>query len=242
MPLGYGTVRDYCDSVDHIPIVSRRQRDLKDLQRPWMIKAILGLCHPGARLLEIGGGEPLSAQILSELGYKVTIVDPYDGSGNGPSDFYRFRTDFPAIRFFRSRLTAASVGLQPSSFDCIFSISVLEHIPEPDLAALFSGIRKFLRPGALSIHAVDYVLDGKLELFHREQLISIHCYQGNLQDDPPPSLLREHAELMTRIRLDADVYFLGPEGHNLWRGTVEYGEYPYQKVTSIYSVKTLKSH
>ena len=40
-PLGYGTVRDYCDSFDHLGPLATLNGDLKDLQRPWMLKAIL---------------------------------------------------------------------------------------------------------------------------------------------------------------------------------------------------------
>ena len=39
--LAYGTVRDYCDSCDHLPYLSNYQGDLKDFQRPWTVKAIL---------------------------------------------------------------------------------------------------------------------------------------------------------------------------------------------------------
>src|SRR5207248_2905039 len=76
----YGTVRDYCDSCDNLPWLSSVQNDLKDLQRPWTVKATLGLLPPGSRLLEIGAGQPLVAAWLANLGYRVTIVDPYDGS------------------------------------------------------------------------------------------------------------------------------------------------------------------
>src|SRR5712692_5097989 len=73
----YGTVRDYCDSCDHLPWLSSAQNDLKDLQRPWTVKAALGLLAPGSRLLEIGAGQPLVAAFLAELGYDVTVIDPY---------------------------------------------------------------------------------------------------------------------------------------------------------------------
>src|SRR4051794_19670161 len=55
----YATVRDYCESVDHLPQVTPLDGDLKNVQRPWAIKAILANLPPPARLLEIGGGEPI---------------------------------------------------------------------------------------------------------------------------------------------------------------------------------------
>src|SRR5712664_1915654 len=82
--LSYGTVRDYCDSADFFPQLDRHQKDLKTVERPWAVKAILNRVPPGGRLLEIGSGEPLAAATLAGLGYDVTVCDPFDGSGNGP--------------------------------------------------------------------------------------------------------------------------------------------------------------
>ena len=43
-------------------------------------KLFFNAVAPPARLLEIGGGEPIVSGLLNELGYDVTLVDPYDGS------------------------------------------------------------------------------------------------------------------------------------------------------------------
>ena len=102
-PLAYGTVRDYCDSCDHLPRLSTLQNDLKDLQRPWTVKAALGLLPPGSRLLEIGAGQPLVAALLAELGYDVTVIDPYDGSGRGPTEVENFMQLYPNIRIIRDQ-------------------------------------------------------------------------------------------------------------------------------------------
>ncbi len=102
-PFDYGTVRDYCDSCDHLPCLSTLQNDLKDLQRPWTVKAALGLLPPGSRLLEIGAGQPLVAALLAELGYDVTVIDPYDGSGRGPTEVENFMQLYPNIRIIRDQ-------------------------------------------------------------------------------------------------------------------------------------------
>ena len=239
-PLSYGTVRDYCDSIDHVPVLSTRQKDLKDLQRPWVVKAILGLCPPGSKLLEIGAGEPLAAQILLELGYKVVVVDPYDGSGRGPVEYDLYRTQYPAVELHRALFTPDLPGLERASFDCIFSISVLEHIHEPTLGLVFQGIHTFLKPDGLSLHAIDHVLSGRDRAFHRQQLISILSHQSELHGDPPQTLLSEYADLLEGIQSDEDLYLLSAESHNLWRGAVAYDEFPYRKVISVHSCKTLK--
>ena len=148
-PLDYGTVRDYCDSFDHLRPLATLNGDLKDLQRPWMLKAILSRVGArdgarrgarGARLLEIGAGEPFVADLLQRLGHEVWIVDPYDGSGNGPLELDRFRGECRDLRFVREQFSAATRKLKPASFDCIYSISVLEHVPAAGLTGVMAGL------------------------------------------------------------------------------------------------------
>ena len=56
----YATVRDYCESLDHLPQITGLDGDLKNVQRPWAVKALLRSVPSPARVLEIGGGEPTS--------------------------------------------------------------------------------------------------------------------------------------------------------------------------------------
>ena len=41
-PLSYGTVRDFADSLDNLGGLARANGDMKDLQRCWVLKAVLG--------------------------------------------------------------------------------------------------------------------------------------------------------------------------------------------------------
>jgi len=235
--LAYGTVRDFCDSRDHLPFLSAIQGDLKDLQRPWTTKAILGLLPPGSRLLEIGAGEPVVAQILCELGYAVTVVDPYDGSGRGPTAVAYYREHYPPVQIVQDVFSDKLADIEPNSYDCIYSISVLEHVHEPGLGSLFSGIRRFLKPGGRSLHSIDQVLAGQDAEFHRQHLIEILSYQAELSEQPARCLLREYADIMERLHRDVEVYYLSAEGHNLWRGATPYDEFPFRKVVSVNSCK-----
>jgi hypothetical protein len=76
-PVSYGTVRDFADSADNLGGLARANSDMKDLQRCWAVKAVLGNVEPGGKLVEIGAGEPLAADTLARLGYQVTVIDPY---------------------------------------------------------------------------------------------------------------------------------------------------------------------
>jgi hypothetical protein len=109
----YATVADYCESLDELRPITPLDGDLKNVQRPWAAKAILANVPPPARLLEIGGGEPTVCGFLEELGYDVTLVDPYDGFGNGPTDFERYVTQFPNVNIIREYFRPGLPGLTP---------------------------------------------------------------------------------------------------------------------------------
>src|SRR5947207_2430214 len=114
-----------------MPSLATASRDLKDLQRPWAVKAILGSVPRGSRLLEIGAGEPVVAELLARLGYDVTVVDPYDGRDRGPADVDAIRAAAPHVRVIQGVFPGDLPDNE--SFDCIYSISVLEHLPTQTL-------------------------------------------------------------------------------------------------------------
>ena len=232
--LGYGTVRDYCDSCDGLPELAAVQGDLKDLQRPWMVKTILGLLPPGARVLEVGGGEPLVAGTLAELGYNATLVDPYDGSGRGPQEYEYYVKNFPRVRIIRQLFNPGLEELAGEHFDAIFSVSVLEHVlPGVALDGLFAGIAEHLAPGGWSLHGVDCVTRGEGDSFHLAQCARVLTWQERLAGrDAGTDADDEIVALMTRAEGDLETYYLSAEGHNRWRGAVAYEDFPYRRVLS----------
>lgn len=237
--IDYATVKDYCDSCDNLPFLSNYQGDLKDFERPWTVKAVLGLCPPGARLLEIGAGEPVVAQIFIDLGYDVTVIDPYDGSGGGPTEYDEFRRIYPDVKIHRAPITADFPDLKRKSFDCIYSISVLEHVTGSPLSIVFEGIHSFLKPGGVSLHSIDHVTAGRDTEFHRRNLVDILGQQSMLRGQDPTSAAGQFDEMEKRMRADIDTYYLSPSGHNLWRGRTPYHEFPFRRVTAILSSSEL---
>ena len=230
--VSYGTVRDYCDSCDHLPWLASVQNDPKDLQRPWTIKATLGLVPPPACLLEIGAGEPLVAAALADLDYNVTVVDPYDGSGGGPTAYEQFVQSYPRVRIIQEEFRPGLVELTNQSFDGIYSVSVLEHISEPFLETLFKAVSRHLRPGGWSFHSVDCVIQGAHTTYHCDQCSRILAYQNAIAESKAVS---EQAliELINRAYDDTETYYLSAAGHNLWRGGLSYDEFPFRKVISL---------
>ena len=228
--LSYATVRDYCDSCEHLNALATANGDLKDCQRPWTVKAILAKSPPPGRILEIGAGKPLVADMLYKLGYEVWIVDPYDGSGNGPREFAAFRKRYPYLRFVRSEFHDRLSELREGQFDCIYSISVLEHIQNKDLPGLFRGIRRYLSSSGVSVHAIDHVHRGNGAAEHLEKLRKMIHGFGLSQ--------AELDGLLERMSSDTETCYLSAEGHNRWRNGVAYDEFPMRVCVSIQVVSS----
>ena len=223
-PISYGTVRDFADSADHLTGLAGASFDMKDLQRCWTIKAILGNVERGARILEIGAGEPLVAGMLSRLGYDVTVVDDYMGGGNGPREFKRFQTAYPDVHFIRE-LFPPSEPLG-NDFSAVFSISVLEHVPLDQVANVVeTGHRLVAERGGCSIHAVDHVLAGWGAEEHREKLDAIAAALGLSE--------QELASQIEAMEGDPETYFVSAEAHNRWRGDLPYDQYTMRRIGSV---------
>lgn len=235
----YATVRDYCDSADWLGGLCGTDGDLKNVQRPWMVKAALACVPAGGRLLEIGAGEPLVAAALADLGYQVTTIDPYDGSGFGPTAHAHFVSAFPQVRVIQGRFGRDTPELAGETFDAVYSVSVLEHITHDALPAVFRGIAGHLRPGGHSIHCVDHVLAGLDVDYHVAGLTLALAWQEALgrgadADEAACRLASVSLQaLLETAGRDLETFFLSPQGHQLWRGGVAYDAFPFRKVISV---------
>jgi glycosyltransferase involved in cell wall biosynthesis len=224
-PLSYATVRDFCDSFDHMRPLAELNGDLKDVQRPWTFKTLLALLPDSARVLEIGAGEPWTADMLSRLGHEVWICDPYDGTAKGPVEFEKYCEECPRIHFIRSVFGKGVIEAPPGYFDAIYSISVLEHVPAEQQTELFSAIRHYLKPTGYSVHSVDHVHKGNGADHHLRILRRINALSGN-----PDRALND---MMTALSNDVETYYLSAGGHNLWRGGAPYEQFPMRVCVSV---------
>jgi ubiquinone/menaquinone biosynthesis C-methylase UbiE len=224
-PLSYGTVRDYIDSLEWLPRLARYQGDLKDIQRSWMLKTIVGMVPQGGKLVEIGAGQPLVAHVLHRAGYDVTVVDPYDGSGNGPKELEKFRHAYPGIRFVIDRFQPRMDAIKDGSIDCCYSVSVIEHIPLAQIAGVFEEIKRVTAPGGHSIHAVDHVLLGRGDEYHLRVLSRVATASGLEASDV--------WTMLQKTKGDPETYFLSAEAHNKWRGTISYDSFPMRRCISV---------
>jgi Methyltransferase domain len=234
--LSYATVRDYCESVDDLRPIAPTDGDLKNVQRPWAVKTIIGCTPQPARLLEIGGGEPIVSGFLAELGYEVILADPYDGFGNGPTEYENYVTLFPHVRILREYFRPGLPQFAPHSFDCIFSVSVLEHIPAESVSTCFDAIAELLKPGGASIHCFDFIVQGPGEMENRPMAERILSEQARIAGQPGPESL---PSLLERMGDDLETFYLSPQGHHQWRGRRAYDEFPFRKVVSLQTIARL---
>jgi hypothetical protein len=199
----------------------------------------------GGRLLEIGAGEPAVAAALHELGYDVTVMDPYEGAGNGPTAYAEYRLRFREVRIIKAEFDENAPEIAGESFDGIYSISVLEHIRHHRFDGLFAGIAQHLRPGGQSVHCIDHVLEGAGRDYHLEGLKAILRGQdalrhaGRNEGDRDPVECDQATEgVLDTLDRDLETFYLSPQGHHLWRGGQPYEAFPFRKVVSIQTCAT----
>ncbi|MGH2991712.1 MAG: hypothetical protein ACRDMA_17985 [Solirubrobacterales bacterium] len=223
-PVSYGAVRDWADSRETLGGLATASLDMKDMQRCWALKAVVGSVEPGGRVVEIGAGEPLVAGVLSRIGYEVIVVDPYDGSGNGPREYRAFSAAYPELTFVHDTFPPRDPIAGPIA--AVYSISVLEHVPTDSVEGVVRAARELAATtGGPCVHAIDHVVRGWGAEDHRARLDRIAT-----ASDLPPGALDEAIE---RLEHDPDAYFVSAEAHDRWRGGLPYDDYPMRRIGSI---------
>lgn len=129
--------------------------DLKVYQDMLTYWFILDNFPPGARLLEIGGGNSRIIQALKGR-YEFWNLDKLEGLGAGPTG----AGDTTAHTLVRAYIGEFAPDLPTGTFDGVFSISTLEHVPQdlPTLKRITNDIDRLLKPGGISMHCFDLIL------------------------------------------------------------------------------------
>jgi SAM-dependent methyltransferase len=143
------------------PFAVQPNTALRRFEYPWAVEA--AALAPGMRVLEVGGGLSGFQFVLDRMGLRVTNVDPgLDARGVGwPCDersMARLNRLFHAHVELRNQ-TIEAAGLEPGGFERVFSISVIEHLRDDDVASLLLHVRDALAPGGLFVLTVDLFLD-----------------------------------------------------------------------------------
>ncbi|MEL6725959.1 MAG: class I SAM-dependent methyltransferase [Pseudomonadota bacterium] len=109
----------------------------------------------GKRIAEIGGGESRILPLLKDAN-ECFNIEPFEGADNGPeSEIF-----IDNVQNIRTTVGAFDPVLEDSTFDTLFSISVVEHVPDEDFQSFFNDCVRILKPGGVMYHAIDlYVAD-----------------------------------------------------------------------------------
>lgn len=141
------TKRDFFDWTDK-GLCSLDRQELKNIQDGFVLSELAS--SRNAKILEMGGGV---SRVLPRLDRSCELwnADRLEGDGNGPG----VSNDDARIRLVKTFLGEFSAEMPSEYFDAVFSVSVVEHIPESAIAAMVDDTIRILRPGGIAIHAVD---------------------------------------------------------------------------------------
>lgn len=122
----------------------------------------------GLDIAEIGAGQPRMLGKLAECN-RCYAIDEYKGNGNGPKS----RPNINNVSFIDVNIGESEGVIADKSYDIIFSVSVVEHVPDKKIHIFFEDCWRILRPGGMMIHLIDVYCEtvegNNLSLFDRVQ-------------------------------------------------------------------------
>ncbi len=104
-------------------------------------------------IAEIGGGDSRILPVLAKENI-CTNIEKFEGQDGGPKG----EISFSNVANVHAFVGEYSDLLAENSFDTIFSVSVVEHIPNDQMPAFIDDCHRILRPGGTMIHLVDMYL------------------------------------------------------------------------------------
>lgn len=135
-------------------IADPRNHTLKGIQDAWVLSLLSG--KSGLKIAEVGGGRSRILQSLNKEGNECWNIDKFEGVGAGPKGV----PEMAGIKVVPLYLGGFDETLPSNYFDVVFSISVVEHVPNANLDNFFADCCRILKPGGILIHAIDlYISD-----------------------------------------------------------------------------------
>ena len=223
LEVSFPKVKDYVGYCDKYPKLVTDFGDLKDVQRPWAVAEIYRRMPRGAKVLDLGGAVCEVASHLMD-DFETTVVDPYDGSGGGPKWAAPYREKYPKLNILQAFLTEET---PVPNQDAVLSTSVVEHIPVEKHQETVLGIAKSLKPGGLSVHAIDVTCRGVNGFLEMTQGVAQNWVRAHgIADFDIEPVVNEMLDTV-------DTYMLPATAYQKWRGARTYDEYPWRKVSSL---------
>jgi SAM-dependent methyltransferase len=117
--------------------------------------------HPLPEVVDLGSGATFFPFAVARLGWRVIAVDA-DSRATSSVDRAIGRVSAGGGAVTSLLSDARSIALETESVDCVYCVSVLEHIP--DFEGVISEVRRILRPDGLLVLTFDVDLRGNWEL------------------------------------------------------------------------------
>ena len=176
--------------------------DLKFYQDLLVYNFITDNFQPGAKLLEVGGGNSRVIKALKH-DYECWNVDKLDGIRTGPT-----RVDeIDGYYLVRSYIGDFCSELPEEYFDCVFSISALEHTPEDEdtFKKVLEDIDRVLAPDGISLHCFDVHIR-KYDVWTNKLLPYLFKNVAALNQMIP----------FSEVRKDSDLYGMSETSYKRW--------------------------
>jgi SAM-dependent methyltransferase len=149
--------------LDEFPGYTPDQWGIKAHNRPWIEAA--GNFSSGQSVMEIGGAYSLLPKYLGdEYGVEAWIGDDY-GAGSDDEmwsrwgDPHALPEKYPSVKYVFEPMGKFDEKYPNGYFDCVFSVSTLEHIPYESRLDVFRDMNRCLKPGGRQLHSIDLSTD-----------------------------------------------------------------------------------
>lgn len=149
-----GTTDHWWEIAKKYPELSNQPNTLKPLGYAHIVNLIESF-NPKT-ILEIGHG---SFSFIFEIFYnKIEIwgIDDFlEDSTVSNESLNKIRNEYPEVRFVKGFLGNNIRDLPDNYFDLIYSVSVIEHVPESKLENFFEESKRIIKPGGITAHSYD---------------------------------------------------------------------------------------
>ena len=142
------------------PGYSDDQWGVKAHNRPWIEE--VGMFQASERVAEVGGAYSLLPEYLAEkYSTESWIIDDFGGYSKETDLWQRWGdpdewiAKHPKVKYVKKPLGFFAPEIPDDYFDCIFSVSTLEHIPAMLWKDVIKDMLRITKPGGRHFHAID---------------------------------------------------------------------------------------